>query len=65
MNAQQQTNLDANQTAYFKRHLEYVLPETKDIVYAGFTALNTFGIRLGVQRTATTLTYYQYDKSPC
>lgn len=62
MNAQQQINLDANQTAYFKRHLEYVLPETKDIVYAGFTALNTFGIRLGVPRTATTMTYYQYDK---
>lgn len=62
MNAQLQVNLDANQTAYFKRHLEYVMPETKDIVYAGFTALDTFPVKIGVSRTASTLTYYQYDK---
>lgn len=62
MNAQQQYNLDANQTAYFKRHLQYSLPEPKDIVYAGFTALSTFGIRAGIPRTASTVSYYQYDK---
>jgi len=60
MNAQM--NLDANETAYFRRHLEAVLPDVQEIVYAGMTALNTFDVIAGVDPTAETVTYYQYDK---
>jgi hypothetical protein len=60
MNAQ--INLDANETAYFKRHLEHVLPTVQDVVYAGLTALQTFPVIAGVDQTAETVTYYQYDK---
>jgi hypothetical protein len=61
MNAQEQFNLDANQTAYFNRQLEVVKAQTYDIKYGMLRAVELFPIDPTTPEYAETQTYHQYD----
>jgi hypothetical protein len=61
MNAQQQFNLDATQTAYFARQLEVVKAQTYDIKQGALRAVELFPIDGTTPEYAETQTYYQYD----
>jgi hypothetical protein len=54
-------NLDANETIFFARELEYVKSKSYDIVYPQFRALELIPVSSEADSGAETITYDQYD----
>lgn len=55
-------NLDANESVFFKRELEYVKAKTYDVKYAPNKALGLFPVSTEPGPAATEITYRSYDK---
>ena len=54
-------NLDASESAFFARQLEYIKAKSYDIVYPEFKALSLIPISTEAGPGAETITYQQYD----
>lgn len=55
-------NLDANESAFFTRQLEYVKNQTYDIKRTALSALKLMPVSTETPEGATTITYRQYDQ---
>jgi len=55
-------NLDANESAFFKKQLEYVKSKTYDVKYAPNKALGLFPISTEAGEAASEITWRQYSK---
>ena len=58
----QSGRLDANETIFFARELEYIKAQTYDIEYPNLSGLNLIPISSEVSPGAESVSYYQYDK---
>ena len=54
-------HMDANESIFFARQLEYVKAQTYDIKYPAMNALNLFPVDTSAGAGAKTITYRQYD----
>lgn len=57
------TALDANETAFFERQLEFVKAKTYDIKYAELKAISLIPVSTEAGSGAQTITYYTYDQT--
>lgn len=55
------TNLDADQTVFFRRQLEYIKPRTYDVKYPTLQATTVFPVDSSAGIGAETITYEQFD----
>ena len=55
------TNLDADQTVFFRRQLEYIKPKTYDVKYPNLLATTVFPVDSSAGIGAETVTYEQFD----
>lgn len=55
------TNLDADQTVFFKRQLEYIKAQTYDIKYPNLLATTVFPVSTEAGPGAESITYEQFD----
>ncbi len=55
-------NLDANESAFFKKQLEYIKAQTYDVKYPPNKALGLFPISTEAGPAATEITWRKYDK---
>lgn len=55
------TNLDADETIFFKRQLEYIKPRTYDVKYPNLQATTVFPVDSSAGSGAETVTYEQFD----
>lgn len=55
-------NLDANQTAFFARELEFIKAKTYDIEYPEFKAMQLIPVSTEAGPGAESITYQQYDQ---
>lgn len=53
--------LDANESVFFARQLEYIRPKAYDVKRAQLSAMTLFPIDTSAAAGANTITYYQYD----
>ena len=56
-------HLDANESAFFQRELEYVKSNTYDVKYPELKARRLFPLNPEVDPGATKITYQQYDQT--
>ncbi|MBC3540652.1 DUF2184 domain-containing protein [Rufibacter sediminis] len=59
----QYTNLDAGETIFFNRQLEYIKPRTYDVVKSPLKAFELIPVSSEVNPGAESIVYYQYDQS--
>lgn len=62
LDASQVTNLDANESAFFARQLEYVKAKTYDVMYPELKARKILPVSFEAGPGAKTITYRQYDQ---